>query len=232
MQTRVSYATSAPAATAYHASRSPHPLSHGDRMTPAPPALACTRAITSLSFRMDCKSLHVGMRVRHPVHGHGTIKAVSESSADILFGDQRRTVDPVAAEIEPAEPLATASGLSMPLAAFIQQTVASVADRLGIHGPEDAVHELGTRWRKGRLVLHPADPALATKEVDLEQFFHKIVMVRNNLRLLEQKINASTALDSADKFDCQQYITRCYGSLTTFNILFKDKESQFTGAKS
>ena len=181
---------------------------------------------------MDCKSLQVGMRVRHPGHGVGTVKVITEHSADIQFDDQRRTVDPAASGIEPAEPHVVASGLSMPMARFIEHTVAALADRLGLHGRDDTVHELATRWRKGRFVLHPADPTLAPKEVELEQFFHKIVMIRNNLRLLEQKVNASEGLASADKFDCQQYITRCHGSLTTFNVLFKDKEGQFTGSKT
>ena len=84
------------------------------------------------------------------------------------------------------------------------------------------------KWRGGSLVLRPGAEGLQEKSWPIETFFHKIVMIRNNLRVLEQKVNASDKLSDADKFDMQQYITRCYGSLTTFNILFKNKEDQFS----
>ena len=77
------------------------------------------------------------------------------------------------------------------------------------------------------MVLQPGETTTQSKEVEIELFFHKMVMMRNQLRVLEQKINSSETLSSADKFDWQQYITRCYGSMTTFNLLFKDKESHF-----
>lgn len=167
------------------------------------------------------------MAVIHPQYGPGTVKSVAEHGAEVLFNDGRRPIDPEAAGLTPAEAQASLTALSLPLDQLITRTVESLVDRLGLEKPDSAVHELGTRWRGGRMVLHPHDPALSTKEVDLDQFFHKIVMVRNNLRVLEQKINASEVLTSAEKFDWQQYLTRIYGSLTTFNILFKEKESQF-----
>jgi hypothetical protein len=81
--------------------------------------------------------------------------------------------------------------------------------------------------QRGTLIMQRAERSLQSKEVPLETFFHKTVMIRNNLRVLEQKVNASDKLSEADKFDLQQYITRCYGSLTTFNILFKNKDDRF-----
>jgi hypothetical protein len=120
-----------------------------------------------------------------------------------------------------------ASGLEMPLKQFVEQTVADAVEKLGLEMPDSVVGKLGLRWNAGKMVLYPADASLQSKEVPLETFFHKIVMVRNNLRVLEQKINAHEKLSDGEKVEMQQYITRCYGSLTTFNVLFKDKEDQF-----
>ena len=90
---------------------------------------------------------------------------------------------------------------------------------------------LGTKWEGGTLVFKPGRPGLQEKEVPVETFFKKIVMVRDRLRVLEQKVNTAEKLSDAEKIDMQQYITRCYGSLTTFNMLFDDREDWFVGEK-
>jgi len=92
----------------------------------------------------------------------------------------------------------------------------------------ERVH-IGDRWKGGLLVLEPKDANLAVKEIPIQTFFHKIVMVRDRLRVLEQSINSHKVLDDQDKVNLQQYITRIYGSLTTFNVLFRDKENYFKG---
>ena len=178
---------------------------------------------------MKIESLRIGMRVRHPQYGSGLVKTISEGVAEIQFDDgSKRAVAPEPSGLEPMEPQVSVSGLEVPLKQFVEAAVESLVARLGIEQPDAVVAELGLRWHQGRMVMHPADPALQPKEVPLEVFFHKLVGVRNQLRVLEQKVNAHAVLTDGDKVEMQQYITRCYGALTTFNLLFKNKEDQFS----
>jgi hypothetical protein len=177
---------------------------------------------------MKIQSLTVGLRVKHPQYGIGTVKAVSEHLAEIRFDDALRSIDPELGDVMPAEPSMAVSGLEISLRQFVESTLEAFVDKLGMEQPGAVVDQLGARWHKGKAVLHPADPALQTKEVPLEVFFHKVVGIRNQLRVLEQKVNAHPVLTDGEKIEMQQYITRCYGALTTFNLLFKNKEDQFS----
>jgi hypothetical protein len=179
---------------------------------------------------MKTSALAIGMNVRHPQYGEGVVKAITEHTADIVFAEGRKTIEPETSGVQPAEAQVSITGLEIPLQTLIDRVVAKTVSQLGLERPDTNVEQLGVRWHGGKVVLHPADAALQTKEIPIDVFFHKIVMVRNNLRVLEQKINAHEKLTDAEKVEMQQYITRSYGSLTTFNILFRNKEDQFSGA--
>ena len=180
---------------------------------------------------LNIENLHIRMKVNHPRYGVGVVKALTEHTADISFDDAPRTLDPASADLASAEPTATLRELQVPLANLIRDTAQAMVEALGLEKEDTVVEGLANRWQGGTLVLQSADTSLQPKDVPLETFFHKIVMIRNNLRVLEQKVNASDKLSDADKVEMQQYVTRCYGSLTTFNILFKNKDDQFSTSK-
>jgi len=180
---------------------------------------------------MKIHELHIGMKVKHPQHGMGFVKAITENTADIRFNDAMHTIAPESSDLEAAEARTSISGLDMPLAQFIEKTTNAILSELGIEKPREVVEQLGSRWQGGKLMIYPADTSLQAKEVPLDVFFHKVVMLRNNLRVLEQKVNSHAKLSDAEKVEFQQYITRSYGSLTTFNILFKNKQDQFKGSE-
>ena len=96
---------------------------------------------------------------------------------------------------------------------------------------ETAPVALAGKWEGGTVVLKPGDPALQAKEIPIDGLLHKVVMIRDRLRVLEQKLNASDKLSAAEKVELQGYVTKCYGSLTTFNVLFRDERDRFVGEK-
>ena len=178
---------------------------------------------------MKLVDLRAGLQVRHPQLGLGDVKVLTEKTAEILFNDGRKTLtEDQCTELTPAEPHAKLEGLDRPLRDLIAEVVDATVSQLHLKvDDEEFAPQLAPRWVGGRVVLHPHDASLATKEIELEVFFRKIVMVRDNLRVLEQKINAHPKLDDAERIELQHYITKSYGSLTTFNLLFKEKEQTF-----
>jgi hypothetical protein len=90
---------------------------------------------------------------------------------------------------------------------------------------------LAAKWEGGRIQLVPGKAELQARELPVDALFHKVVMIRDRLRSLEQKINTHPKLSDAERVEMQQYITRCYGSLTSFNVLFREKSDYFIGQK-
>jgi hypothetical protein len=178
---------------------------------------------------MNIVDLRPGLQVLHPQYGLGDVKVLTEKTVEVLFNDGRKTLgEELVAELKPAEPLARLQGLEKPLRDLIAEVVEATAEKLNLKVNVDELSpQLAPRWVGGKIVLHPNDASLAAKEIELEIFFRKIVSVRDNLRVLEQKINAHPKLNDAERIELQHYITKSYGSLTTFNLLFKEKEQTF-----
>src|SRR5439155_13862646 len=149
---------------------------------------------------MNIETLHIGMKVRHPQYGVGVVKSLTEQTAEIAFEDAQRTIAPASSDLQPAEPTAKLSELELALANLVRDTAHAVVGALGLEQQGVLVEGLATRWQRGTLVMQPAERSLQRKEVPLETFFHKMVMIRDHMRVLEQKVNASDKLSDADKF--------------------------------
>ena len=161
--------------------------------------------------------------VRHEKHGIGRIEETAGAGAVVTCTVYFPRLDKSAAV--PEEELQVCSEAE---AASYEMVKLAVYEVRSEELPGTA---LGARWKGGELVLKPGDAGLASKSIPIETFFHKIVMVRDRLRVLEAQLNGHKVLTDAEKADLQQYITRIYGSLTSFNILFKDKGAHFVGQK-
>ena len=168
-------------------------------------------------------NLGIGTRLQHTQFGPGVIVGVKYATYLISFihhgikeiDKTDEHLDEIIAENITAE-VETVSEVERSLLKILRQW-AEVTE----------IVPIGDKWIGGTMSLQAADKTLKPKEIPIDDFFHKIVMLRDRLRVLEQKINAHEKLSDAEKVEMQQYITRSYGSLTTFNILFREKEDQF-----
>ncbi len=171
--------------------------------------------------------LGIGSRINHAEYGKGVITNVTSKMYWVTFIDNGLETIPVDEDFEIIE----AAEDEVDSVSFFD-VEKSLRDILKKWNGFSEVVPIAEKWKNGTMVLQPADKNLSSKEIPMDTFFHKIVMLRDRLRVMEQKINASKDLSEQDKVDLQQYITRCYGSLTTFNVLFKNNSQQFKGEVS
>ena len=178
--------------------------------------------------------LGIGAKIEHPTFGEGVIFGKDGDFFRIYFkeiGEKEIGVDYNGFTIiEPSKgdnPKPDLSDIIEAVEHVIDEKLCELTEHF-----EPQPVQLGDKWDGGTMILAPKDSTLQSKEIPIETFFHKIVMVRDRLRVLEQHINSEEKLVNQDKIKLQQYITRIYGSLTTFNILFKYKEESFSGEKN
>jgi hypothetical protein len=170
--------------------------------------------------------LGVGSRVKHPAFGDGVVISVDVAAyrvCFITFGI--KLVGKEYSSWEIIEKIESSESVSF------TEAEKSLMKILRTWSDVTEIVHLGDRWKNGVMILKPGDDSLKPKDIPIDVFFHKIVMVRDRLRVMEQRINASNLTDE-EKVNLQQYITRIYGSLTTFNVLFRNKEDYFVGEKS
>jgi len=174
--------------------------------------------------------LTVGTRVNHEKYGEGIISKSTPLTYKVIFirGGEVE-FSKLSVNFEVIEENETDDNQPKLNIKEVERMIKFILDKY--NGIEHKV-ELGEKWHGGTLTMQPANPNLKPKEIPIETFFHKIVMMRDRLRVLEQNINSNNTLTDEDKINLQQYITRIYGSMTSFNVLFDDKEDYFVGSKS
>ena len=172
------------------------------------------------------KLLGIGSRINHAEYGKGVVTNVSSKEYWVTFIDGGLETIDLDSEFEIIE----AAENEVDTISFydVEQSLLSILKKWNGLGEPIAI---GDKWKGGNMKLEPGQAGLAHKDVPIDIFFHKIVMLRDRLRVMEQKINASN-LEEIEKVELQQYITRIYGSLTTFNVLFKSQNDYFVGEKT
>lgn len=185
--------------------------------------------LSNTNQKKEAMEFKQGDRVDHERYGEGIISRVSVSSYEAIFergGKVSLAKFSHGLTLIESNQQSTESNNSINFD-DIYDTIESILIK---HNAVEYKAELGNKWIGGTMLLQPANLSLKPKEIPIEVFFHKIVMLRDRLRVLEQNVNAHAVLNDEEKVNLQQYITRCYGSLTTFNILFDDKEYNFVGS--
>jgi hypothetical protein len=176
---------------------------------------------------MEQLTLGIGTRLQHRQHGPGVIVGIRFATYLISFINHGlKEIDKNDTYLEEIIPENATEEIETH-----SEVEKSLLKILRLWGGITEVSPLGDRWKGGMMLLQPADKTQKPKEVPIDAFFHKIVMLRDRLRVLEQQINAHKVMTDEDKVNLQQYITRIYGSLTTFNVLFKNEEHWFIGDK-
>ena len=171
-------------------------------------------------------NLGIGSRISHPSYGKGVVINIKTSGLNVTFIEHGLKEIPldnnfeVIEEVLPDEDTVSFYDIETTLTRILKKW-SDVSE----------IVPLGDKWTGGTMVLKPGDTSLQSKEIPIKTFFHKIIMLRDRIRVIEQKINASKTLSEEEKIDLEQYISRMYGSLTTFNVLFKNPSHTFSGSR-
>lgn len=173
------------------------------------------------------KILGIGSRINHNTHGFGVVTNVDSKHYWVTFQEKGLETIPINDDFETIE----AINQEVDTVSFYE-VESTLRNLLKKWSDVSEVVPIADKFKGGKLVITPVDTNLSSKEIPIDTFFHKIVMVRDRVRVMEQKINANKNLDDQEKIDLQQYITRIYGSLTSFNVLFKLKTDNFVGSRS
>lgn len=177
---------------------------------------------------MEQLTLGIGTRLQHTLYGPGVVVGVRLATYLISFINEGiKEIDKTDNKLEEIIPENVT--IELETTSEVERSLLKI---LRLWSDASEIVPLGERWKGGTMLLQPFDKSQKPKEIPIDVFFHKIVMLRDRVRVMEQQINAHKMLSDEDKVNLQQYITRIYGSLTTFNVLFKNKEHWFVGDKS
>ena len=172
------------------------------------------------------KLLGIGSRIEHKDFGKGVITNVSSKEYWVTFIENGLETIAIDSEFEVIE--ATKNEVDTVSFYDVEKSLLQILKKWS---DISEIVPIADKWKGGKIILEPGQAGLSSKEIPIDTFFHKIIMVRDRVRVMEQKINSSK-IEEIEKIELQQYITRIYGSLTTFNVLFKSTNNYFVGEKS